>query len=39
MEIPEERLLVTGKNGTIGIERNHDRQRHGFSLPDSSASL
>jgi insertion element IS1 protein InsB len=30
MEIPEERW-VTGKSGTVGIERNKGRQRHGFA--------
>jgi IS1 family transposase len=27
MEIPEEQL-ITGKSGTVGIERNNCRQRH-----------
>jgi insertion element IS1 protein InsB len=30
MEIPEEQL-ITGKNGTVGIERNNCRQRHWFA--------
>jgi insertion element IS1 protein InsB len=30
LEIPEEQL-VTGKSGTVGIERNNGRQRHWFA--------